>query len=84
MSNKKASCGGLEIDNETIFEVDGILKASGMPDASQATDGQILAVKNKKWEIVDNPNSLPAVTPSDAGRVLMVNASGKWVVGSIG
>ena len=52
---KKTSCGGLKIDNETIVETNGVLKAS----------------------------ALPAVTSADAGRVLMVDASGKWVVASL-
>ena len=84
MSKKKVSCGGFEIDNETILEEDGVLSASGLPDASDATDGQILKVSGGKWVIADNPSSLPSVTSEDAGRVLMVNAQGQWSVGSIG
>ena len=84
MSSKKTSCGGLKIDNETIVETDGVLSASGLPDATTATDGQILIVNNKKWVIANNPSSLPAVTQGDAGSVLMVDASGNWSVGTIG
>ena len=80
---KKTSCGGLKIDNETIVEANGVLKAKGVPDPSEATNGQILIVENGEWKIVDNPNALPAVTSADAGRVLMVDASGKWVVASL-
>lgn len=81
--SKKTSCGGLKIDNETIVEDDGVLKANGVPDASGATNGQILIVENGQWKIANNPSSLPAVTSADAGRVLMVNASGEWTVGSL-
>lgn len=34
-------------------------------------------------KIADNPSVLPAVTSADTGRVLMVDASRKWVVGSL-
>ena len=84
MSSKKTSCGGLKIDNETITETNGVLSASGLPDASEATDGQILKVSNHKWVVANNPSALPAVTESDAGSVLMVDASGNWSVGTIG
>ena len=80
---KKTSCGGLKIDNETIVEKNGVLKATGAPDPSEATNGQILVVNNGQWQIADNPSVLPAVTSADAGRVLMVDASGKWVVASL-
>ena len=80
---KKTSCGGLKIDNETIVETNGVLKANGTPDPSEATNGQILVVNNGQWQIVDNPSALPTVTSADAGRVLMVDASGKWVVASL-
>ena len=80
---KKTSCGGLKIDNETIVEANGVLKAKGVPDPSEATNGQILIVNNGEWKIADNPSALPAVTSADAGRVLMVDASGKWVVASL-
>lgn len=80
---KKTSCGGLKIDNETIVEANGVLKAKGVPDPSEATNGQILVVNDGQWQIVDDPSALPAVTSADAGRVLMVDASGKWVVGSL-
>ena len=80
---KKTSCGGLKIDNETIVESNGVLKANGAPDPSEATNGQILIVEDGQWTIADNPSSLPAVTSADAGRVLMVDATGQWVVGSL-
>ena len=44
---KKTSCGGLKIDNETIVEANGVLKAKGVPDPSEATNGQILVVNDK-------------------------------------
>ena len=80
---KKTSCGGLKIDNETIVETNGVLKANGAPDPSEVTNGQILVVHDGQWQIVDDPSALPAVTSADAGRVLMVDASGKWVVASL-
>lgn len=80
---RKTSCGGLKIDNETIIENNGVLKANGAPDPSEANDGQILMVDDGKWIIADNPSSLPNVTSVDAGKVLMVNATGKWSVASL-
>lgn len=80
---KKTSCSGLKIDNETIVEANGVLKARGVPDPLEATNGQILIVENGEWQIADNPSALPTVTSADAGRVLMVDASGKWVVASL-
>lgn len=80
---RKTSCGGLKIDNETIVENNGVLKAKGAPDPSEANNGQILMVEDGEWTIADNPSSLPAVTSADAGRVLMVDATGKWSVASL-
>ena len=80
---KKTSCGGLKIDNETIVEANGVLKARGVPDPLEATNGQILMVEDGQWVIADNPSALPAVTSADAGRVLMVGALGNWVVASL-
>ena len=80
---KKTSCGGLKIDNETIVESNGVLKANGAPDPSEATNGQILVVEDGQWTIADNPSSLPAVTSADAGRVLIVDETVQWVVGSL-
>ena len=81
--SKKTSCGGLKIDNETIVETNGVLKANGAPDPSEATNGQILVVEDGEWVIADNPSALPTVTVADAGRVLMVDATGKWSVASL-
>ena len=80
---KKTSCGGLKSDNETIIENNGVLKANGVLDPSEVNDGQILMVDDGKWVIADNPSSLPDVTSADAGKVLMVNATGKWSVASL-
>lgn len=80
---KKTSCGGLKIDNETIVENNGVLKAKAVPDPSEANNGQILMVEDGEWTIADNPSSLPAVTSADSGRVLMVDATGEWVVASL-
>ena len=81
--SKKTSCGGLKIDNETIVETNGVLKANGAPDPSEATNGQILVVEDGEWVIADNTSALPTVTVADAGRVLMVDATGKWSVASL-
>ena len=83
--NKKISCGGFAIDNETIIQNDGVLSATAtsLPDASKATDGQILIVDKKKFVIGDIPSQLPAVTVENAGQVLKVDSEGKWVVGTL-
>lgn len=83
--SKKISCGGFAIDNETIIQNDGVLSATatGLPDASKATDGQILIVDKKKFVIGDIPSQLPAVTVENAGQVLKVDSEGKWVVGTL-
>lgn len=83
--SKKISCGGFIIDNETITQTNGVLSATatGLPDASKATDGQILIVDDKKFVIGDIPSQLPAVTSENAGQVLKVSSEGKWVVGTI-
>mgnify|MGYP006991725417 CR=1 FL=1 len=44
---------------------------------------KILVVDDGEWVIANNPSSLPAVTIEDAGRVLMVDATGKWAVASL-
>ena len=53
MSSKKISCGGFEIDNDTIKEVDGILKATELPVPNKATDvGKVLMVNSDgEWVI---------------------------------
>ena len=83
--SQKISCGGFKIDGESIVQTNGVLSASatGLPDASLATDGQILIVNNKKFVIGNIPSQLPAVTAENAGQVLKVDSEGKWVVGTI-
>ena len=83
---KLASCGGFFIDNSTIKEVGGVLKATadGLPDATSLANGKILMVSGGKWVVGDIPSQLPAVTSENAGQVLIVDSEGKWVAGTVG
>ena len=83
---KLSSCGGFVIDNSTIKEEGGVLKATaaGLPDATSLTDGKILMVDDGEWVVGDIPSQLPAVTSEDVGRVLIVDSEGKWTVGTVG
>ena len=81
MANK-ISCGGFQIDGTTLVEQNGVLKATatGLPDASKATNGQGLIVDDGEFVIGNLPQGLPAVTIADAGSTLYVDAEGKWAV----
>ena len=81
MANK-ISCGGFQIDGTTLVEQNGVLKATatGLPDASEATNGQGLIVDDGEFVIGNLPQGLPAVTIADAGSTLYVDAEGKWAV----
>lgn len=84
--SKKMSCGGFNIDNTTIKEEGGVLKATaaGLPDATGLANGKILMVSGGEWVVADIPSQLPAVTSGNAGEVLIVDSEGKWVAGTIG
>lgn len=84
--SKKMNCGGFEVDNETIKEENGVLKATatGLPDAKSLANGKILIVNGKQWVVGDIPSQLPSVTVEDVGRVLIVDSEGKWTVGTVG
>lgn len=81
MANK-ILCGGFQIDGTSLVEENGILRATatGLPDASEATNGQGLIVDNGKFKIGDLPQGLPTVTIADAGSTLYVDAEGKWAI----
>lgn len=81
MANK-ISCGGFQIDGTTLVEQNGVLKATatGLPDASEATDGKGLIVDDGEFVIGNLPQGLPTVTIADAGSTLYVDAEGKWAV----
>lgn len=53
----KILCGGFKIDGTSLVEENGILKATatGLPDASEATNGQGLIVDDGKFVIGDLP-----------------------------
>ncbi len=79
---KKISCGGFQIDGTSLVEQNGVLKATatGLPDASEATNGQGLIVDDGEFVIGDLPQGLPTVTIADAGSTLYVDAEGKWAI----
>lgn len=81
MANK-ILCGGFKIDGTSLVEENGILKATttGLPDASEATNGQGLIVEDGEFVIGDLPQGLPTVTIADAGSTLYVDAEGKWAI----
>lgn len=78
----KILCGGFKIDGTSLVEENGILRATatGLPDASEATNGQGLIVDNGEFVIGDLPQGLPTVTITDAGSTLYVDAEGKWAI----
>lgn len=53
-----------------------------LPEVSGANNGQVLTVVEGEWAAAAIPSQLPAVTASDEGSVLKVNAEGKWDVGT--
>lgn len=58
-----------------------------LPPVTTDDNGKIAKVVNGKWVIGDDNDtqfSLPAVTSEDAGCVLMVDAEGHWVKGTLG
>ena len=52
------SCGGFRIDNSSIIEEDGILKAlpgePKLPHATSENNGKILKIVNGEWAIADS------------------------------
>ena len=74
----KILCGGFKIDGTSLVEENGILKATatGLPDASEATNGQGLIVEDGEFVIGDLPHgggsSLPDSSITDIGKVLTV------------
>ena len=58
MVNPKISCGGFRIDNSSIIEENGTLKAlpgePKLPNATAEDNGKILKIVNGEWAIADN------------------------------
>lgn len=56
--NPVISCGGFRIDNSSLIEEDGILKAlpgePKLPNATSENNGKILKIVNGEWAIADN------------------------------
>lgn len=46
-------------------------------------NGKVLTVVSSKWKAADVPTELPAVTATNAGQVLTVNAEGKWAAADL-
>lgn len=73
MANK-ILCGGFKIDGTSLVEENGILRATaiGLPDASEATNGQGLIVDDGEFVIGDLPqgggSSGPIVANMVAGQ----------------
>lgn len=57
--------------------------ASTIELPAATTDGQVLTVSSGKWVSAAIPSQLPAVSaPGDVGKVLKVDAEGKWAPGT--
>lgn len=55
-----------------------------VPCGGFSVDNDTIVIDENGVLHCNSEDVLPKVTQSDAGRVLMVDASGKWSVGSIG
>jgi len=65
----------------TAAAASNYLAASAIDDTTTASNK--LWSSHKVKDYVDSKDSLPSVTSADAGKVLMVDANGDWVVGTI-
>ena len=56
--NPVISCGGFKIDNSSLIEENGILKAlpgePKLPHATAENNGKILKIVNGEWKIADS------------------------------
>lgn len=58
-----------------------VVAGATLPAASG--NGKVLTVVSSAWKAADVPNELPAVTATNAGQVLTVNAEGKWAAADL-
>jgi len=64
-----------------IAQAAAAVTGATLPAASG--NGKVLTVVNSKWKAADVPTELPAVTATNAGQVLTVNAEGKWAAADL-
>jgi len=64
-----------------IAQAAAVVAGATLPAASG--NGKVLTVVSSKWRAADVPTELPAVTATNAGQVLTVNAEGKWAAADL-
>jgi len=64
-----------------IAQAAAAVAGATLPAASG--NGKVLTVVSSKWKPADVPTELPAVTATNAGQVLTVNAEGKWAAADL-
>ena len=64
-----------------IAQAAAAVAGATLPAASG--NGKVLTVVSSKWKAADVPTELPAVTATNAGQVLTVNAEGKWAAADL-
>ena len=64
-----------------IAQAAAAVAGATLPAASG--NGKVLTVVSSKWKPADVPTELPAVTITNAGQVLTVNAEGKWAAADL-